>query len=77
VAVAVGYLVDVVERNYPVNVDDPDGSRREAIVAFAIWTLGALWCLGVVLALLAARRRLRRRYPSGPWPPSDRSTSAG
>jgi hypothetical protein len=41
------------------------------------WVLGALWCLAVAALLLLVRRRLLRRYPSGSWPRSDRSTSAG
>jgi MFS family permease len=75
--VAVGAWVDVVERNYPVNLDDPAGSRQGAIVEVVMWALAALWCLLVAAGLVAVRRRLRRRYPSGAWPPSDRSTSEG
>jgi hypothetical protein len=41
------------------------------------WLPGALWCLAVAALLLLVRRWLPRRYPSGSWPRSDRSTSAG
>ena len=77
VAVGIGAFVDLVEGNYGVNLDDPAGSRRQAIIDVVIWVLGALWCFGVALGTLAVGRRLRRRYPSGPWHPGDRSTSAG
>jgi hypothetical protein len=73
----IGALVDVVERNYPVNLDDPAGSRRTAITDVVLWMLAALWCFGVALGTLVVGRRLRRRYPSGSWPPSGKSTSAG
>jgi hypothetical protein len=77
VAVGIGGFVDLLEGNYVVNLDDPAGSRRQAIIDVVIWVLGALWCFGVALGTLAVRRRLRRRYPSRPWLPGDRSTSAG
>ena len=48
-----------------------------AIVDVVLWMLAALWCFGVALGTLVVGRRLRRRYPWGSWPPSDRSTSAG
>jgi hypothetical protein len=76
-AVGVGALVDYVNRDYPVNLDDPEGSRRGALLEVAIWTAGALWCFGLALLVLLVRRLLSRRYPSWSWPRSDRSTSAG
>jgi hypothetical protein len=61
VAGGIGALVDVIERNYPVNLDDPVGSRRDAIVAVVLWMLAALWCFGVAVGTLVVGRRLRRR----------------
>jgi hypothetical protein len=76
-AVGVGAFVDLVEGTYAVNLDDPEGSRREAMVEVVMWALGALWCFAVAFGVVVVRRGLRRRYPSRTWPPGDRSTSAG
>jgi hypothetical protein len=77
VAGGVGAVVDYIHGNYPVNLDDPDGSRREALTDVGLWAAAALWCFVVAYFLLLVRQRLSRRYPSGEWLPGDRSTSAG
>jgi hypothetical protein len=41
------------------------------------WLLGGLYCLAVASLLIVVRRRVPRRYPSGEWPPSGKSMSAG
>jgi hypothetical protein len=45
--------------------------------ATTTWLAGGLFCCAIAVALLLVRRRLPRRYPSGSWPPSGKSTSAG
>jgi hypothetical protein len=77
VAVGIGALVDLIEGNYAVNLDDPAGSRQEAVIGVVLWVLAALWSVAVSVGLLVVRSRLRRRYPSRTWHPGDRSTSAG
>jgi hypothetical protein len=71
-AVGVGALVDYINRDYGVNLDDPEGSRRDALVDVGVYAFGAVWCGLVAWGVLLVRRRLRRRYPSGEWPPSGR-----
>jgi hypothetical protein len=71
-ATGVGALVDYVNRAYPVNLDDPDGSRQGALIEVFMWAAGAVWCLLVAWGVLLVRRRLLRRYPSGTWPRSGR-----
>jgi hypothetical protein len=77
VAVGIGAFVDLIEGNYAVNLDDPEGSLREAMIGVVMWKLAALWCFAVSFGLVVVRRRLGRRYPSRTWHPGDRSTSAG
>jgi hypothetical protein len=72
----IGALVDYVERDYAVNLSDPEGSRRQALLDIGLWAAAAGWCFAVAVLLLLVRRRLSPRYPSGSWPRSDRSTSA-
>jgi hypothetical protein len=76
VAGGIGALVDYVEGDYPVNLSDPEGSRRQALMDVGLWAAAALWCFAIAVLLLLVRRRLSRRYPSGSWHRSDRSTSA-
>jgi hypothetical protein len=45
--------------------------------ASSLWLAGGIWFISVAGLLVVVRRRLSRRYPSEPWHPSDRSTSAG
>jgi hypothetical protein len=59
-AVAVGAFVDLVQENYPVNLDDPEGSRRHAIAAVIVWLLVALWAFAVAWAMVMVRRRVGR-----------------
>jgi hypothetical protein len=77
VGVGIGAFVDLIEGNYAVNLDDPEGSRQDAMIEVVVWAFGALWCFAVAFGLIVVRSRLRRRYPSRTWPPGDRSTSAG
>jgi hypothetical protein len=77
VAGGVGAFVDYVRGDYAVNLGDPEGSEDQALTDVGLWAAAALWCFTIAYFLLLARRRLSRRYPSGSWPPSGKSTSAG
>ena len=61
VGVGIGALVDYVEGKYPVNLDDPAGSKHQALFEVGLWGMAALWCFAVAFALLRVRRRLLSR----------------
>jgi predicted transporter len=48
------------------------GVTQSGDEASALWLAVGVYFLVVAALLVAVRRRLRRRYPSGEWPPSGR-----
>jgi hypothetical protein len=57
----IGALVDYIEGNYVVNLDDPEGSKRQALIDVGLWAAAATWCFAVAFALLRVRRGLPSR----------------